>query len=112
MVNRTSSQAVSSFFPLLPVLGLAAGGAMGLAQAARVQATVITFTGEELLVKPTDDSVTITIVSDTTIDYHYQYVASSRSYTAHTSDLTGSSHPMRDLRVYPSLGRRKDESHC
>ena len=34
-------------------------------------ATPISFTGEELLGKPTDSSITINIVPATTIEYHY-----------------------------------------
>jgi hypothetical protein len=44
-------------------------------------------TGEELLAKPTDTSITINIVPATTIEYHYQYVTSSGSYTAQTSNF-------------------------
>ena len=51
-------------------------------------ATAITFTGEELLGRPTDTSVTINIVPASTIEYHYQYGTSSGSYTARTSDAT------------------------
>ena len=50
-------------------------------------ATPINFTGEELLGKPTDTSITINIVPATTIEYHYQYGTSSGSYTAQTSNV-------------------------
>ncbi len=56
---------------------------------ARVEAaTTITFTAEELLGKPTDSSVTINIVPDATIEYHYQYGTSPGAYTAQTPDVT------------------------
>ena len=41
--------------------------------ATRVQATTVTFSGEELLGKPTDSSITINIVPDATIEYYYEY---------------------------------------
>jgi hypothetical protein len=51
-------------------------------------ATPITFSGEELLGKPTDTSITINIVPNTTIEYHYQYGTSSGSYTEQTVNWT------------------------
>lgn len=51
-------------------------------------ATTITFTAEELLGKPTDSSITINIVPDSTIEYHYQYGTSSGVYTGQTSNYT------------------------
>jgi hypothetical protein len=51
-------------------------------------ATTINFLGEELLGKPTDNSITINIVPQTTIEYHYQYGTSSGVYTEQTSDWT------------------------
>jgi hypothetical protein len=63
-----------------------------LATAAQTQevqaATTITFTGEELLGKPTDSSITINIVPDSTIEYHYQYGTSSGVYTGQTPNAT------------------------
>jgi hypothetical protein len=58
------------------------------AQAAPMRASVITFTGEELLGKPTDDSITINIVPASTIEYHYQYGTSPGVYTGQTSNVT------------------------
>ena len=55
------------------------------ARAAPTQATVITFTGEELLGKPTDDSITINIVPDADIEYYYEYGTSSGTYPSQTS---------------------------
>ena len=40
-------------------------------------ADVITFTGGELLGKPTDTSITINIVPDSNIEYYYEYGTSS-----------------------------------
>ncbi len=51
-------------------------------------AETITFTGEELLGKPEDTSITINIVPATTIQYHYQFGTSSGSYSGQTSDYT------------------------
>ena len=56
------------FMLLVFVLSLVGGSATSI-QAA----TSITFTGEELLGKPTDTSITINIVPASTIEYHYQY---------------------------------------
>jgi hypothetical protein len=51
-------------------------------------ASVITFTGEELLGKPTNNSITINIVPNATIEYHYQYGTSPGSYSMQTPDYT------------------------
>jgi hypothetical protein len=51
-------------------------------------ATSITFTGEELLGKPTDTSITINIVPASTIEYHYQYGTTSGVYIGLTSNQT------------------------
>jgi hypothetical protein len=64
-------------------------GLMTAAQTQEVQAaTTITFTGEELLGKPTDSSITINIVPNSTIEYHYQYGTSSGVYTDQTPNAT------------------------
>jgi len=53
-----------------------------------VQAVSATFTGGELLGKPTDSSITINIVPDTTIEYYYQYdTDQGEPYTYTTSPL-------------------------
>jgi hypothetical protein len=49
-------------------------------------ATEITFAAGELLSRPTDDSITISIVPDTTIEYQYQYGTSAGSYPSTTSN--------------------------
>jgi hypothetical protein len=57
--------------------------------ATRIEAaTVITFTAEELLGRPTDTSITISIVPASTIEYHYQYGTASGVYTGQTSNAT------------------------
>ena len=51
-------------------------------------ASTITFTAEELLGKPTNNSITINIVPDSTIVYHYQYGTVSGSYPNQTANVT------------------------
>jgi phosphodiesterase/alkaline phosphatase D-like protein len=75
---------VGRFFMLLVLLLSVVGGPAVSVDAA----TIIAFTGEELLGKPTDTSITINIVPDTTIEYHYQYGTSPGSYTSQTSNET------------------------
>jgi hypothetical protein len=53
-------------------------------------ATVINFTGEELLGKPTDTSITINIVPGSTIEYYYEYGTSPGVYTTQTTLATAS----------------------
>ncbi len=53
-----------------------------------VAATEVTFTGGELLGKPTDTSITINIVPDALIEYYYEYGTSPGTYTHETSPLT------------------------
>lgn len=48
-------------------------------------ATAITFSGTELLGKPTDTSVTINIVPDSNIEYFYEFGTTSGVYTGQTS---------------------------
>ena len=64
--------------------------ALGLAFAPAVlhAATVINFSGGELLGKPTNHSITVNIVPNSTIEYHYQYGTSSGVYTGQTSNVT------------------------
>jgi hypothetical protein len=57
-------------------------------QSAPMQATAISFTGEELLGKPTDTSINTNIIPGTTIEYHYEYGTSPGSYTEQTSNWT------------------------
>jgi hypothetical protein len=51
-------------------------------------ASIITFTGEELLGKPEANAITINIIPDTTIEYHYQYGTSPGVYTWSTANVT------------------------
>jgi uncharacterized repeat protein (TIGR02543 family) len=53
-----------------------------------VQADTTTFTGGELLGKPTDSSITINIVPDSTIEYYYEYGTVSGVYTNQTPPVT------------------------
>ncbi len=50
-------------------------------------ATSITFTGEELLGRPTDTSITINVVPDENVDIYYQCGTSSGGYSIETSVL-------------------------
>jgi phosphodiesterase/alkaline phosphatase D-like protein len=49
-------------------------------------AQTITFTAEELLARPTDTSVMINIIPDSTIEYHYQYGTVSGTYPNQTDN--------------------------
>lgn len=48
----------------------------------------ITFSGAELLGRPTDSSITIKIVPDDDIDYYYEYGTSAGEYTHQTSIIS------------------------
>lgn len=48
-------------------------------------ASEVTFSGEELLGRPTDNSITINIVPDADIEYYYEYGTTSGIYTAQTN---------------------------
>ena len=71
------------FMLLVFVLSLVGGSATSI-QAA----TSIPFTGEELLGKPEDTSITVNIVPASTIEYHYQYGTVSGSYSGQTANVT------------------------
>ena len=60
------------FILLVSLLSLVAGTSLG-----QQLASEITFTGQELLGRPTDSSVMITIVPDVTIEYYYEYGTTS-----------------------------------
>ena len=51
-------------------------------------ASVVNFTGEELLGRPTDSSITVNIVPDSTIEYYYEYGTTPGTYTDQTSPET------------------------
>lgn len=83
MNMRDKYRGFSIFLALAVLFGLLGMPAFGV-QAA----TSITFTAEELLGKPTDTSITINIVPNSTIEYHYQYGTSPGSYTSQTPNVT------------------------
>ena len=59
----------------------------GSATSARAAST-ITFAAEELLGKPESTSITINIIPDSTIEYHYQYGLSAGANTWQTANVT------------------------
>jgi hypothetical protein len=75
---------VLSFFMIFGVLLGVMSSPINRARAA----STITFTADELLGKPEATSITINIVPDTTIEYHYQYGTASGVYTLSTSNVT------------------------
>ena len=58
------------------------------ASATSVKATTITFTGDELLGKPTDSSITINIVPASAIEYYYRYGKAKGDYDWQTANVT------------------------
>jgi len=76
------------------VAAAAAGGIVhvtriaGAADSKTAMASAIAFNGEELLGRPTDTSITVNIIPNATIEYHYQYGTSPGSYTMQTSNST------------------------
>ncbi len=54
-------------------------------------ATSISFTGSEMLGRPEKTSITVKIVPNSTIVYHYQYGLASGTYTGQTADFTAAS---------------------
>ena len=50
-----------------------------------VQAAEITFTGQELLGRPTDTSISVSIVPDSAISLYYEYGTTSGVYTGQTA---------------------------
>jgi hypothetical protein len=83
-MNKRRKACIFSFCVALSIL-LSMMGSPGIGVKA---ASTITFTGEELLGKPEDTSITINIVPATTIEYHYQYGLTSGANTWSTSDET------------------------
>jgi hypothetical protein len=71
-------------FMLLAFLLSLAGGSITSVKAA----TIITFTGQELLGRPTDTSITVSVVPDSAASIYYEYGTSEGNYTDQTS--TGS----------------------
>lgn len=82
--RNPSGRQIRSFLLMFFILFASFGGESMEVSAA----TVISFSGEELLGRPTDSSITINIVPNTTIEYHYQYGTTSGSYSGQTSNYT------------------------
>ena len=86
--NKTASRSQLTrigriFILLVFVLSLVGGSATS------VKADTITFTGEELLGKPTDTSITINIVPAAMIEYYYEYgTTQGGPYTGQTTPVT------------------------
>jgi hypothetical protein len=81
---RSQLTRVGRLFTLLVLLLALVGGPTSPVRAA----TSITFTADELLGRPTDTSIAINIVPDSTIAYHYQYGTVPGVYTGQTSNAT------------------------
>jgi hypothetical protein len=91
-MNHKRIQAVSNFLAVLIVLVLGAGSIMASVKAAPLQQAVeIDFSGQELLGRPTDTSITINVVPDEEIELYYEYGTSSGVYPWQTtaSSATG-----------------------
>lgn len=94
--NQNKQRGVSrrDFLKSAAVAAAATGGIVPIVQIAgaagnkTAKAAEITFNGEELLGKPTDTSITVNIIPNATIEYHYQYGTSPGSYMMQTSDST------------------------
>jgi uncharacterized repeat protein (TIGR02543 family) len=80
---------ITLFLTLSVVFSLGVGVAIAPVQAAPMQqAGEITFSGEELLGRPTDSSITINVVPDENINLYYEYGTTSGVYSNQTT--TGS----------------------
>ncbi len=75
---------IFSFFIIFSLLL----GVMSLSTNHASAASTITFTGDELLGNPEATSITINIVPDATIEYHYQYGTAAGVYTESTTNVT------------------------
>ena len=93
VLSRGHLTRVGRLFTLLVLLFALVGGSATSIKAA----TTITFTGEELLGKPEDTSITINIVPATTIEYHYQYGPTSGSYVSTDSRLDCHRRPANEV---------------
>ncbi len=83
-MNNQSKARVFSIFVILSILLSVVGVPNFTAKAA----STITFAGQELLGRPTNNSITINIVPNTTIEYHYQYGLTAGANTWSTSNVT------------------------
>ena len=86
-MNHKRIRIVSNVLTLVIVLLLSVGGAVTAVQGAPL-AQSVTFTGEELLGKPTDTSIVVNIVPASDIELYYEYGTSSGTYTGQTSTTT------------------------
>jgi hypothetical protein len=84
---------IFSFFVLLSILICV----MGIPSLRASAATMITFTGAELLGRPTNNSISIKIVPDTTIEYHYQYGEASGVYLWQTPTQTATGSQVNEM---------------
>ncbi len=83
-MNNQRKARIFSFLVIFSLLLSLAGAPVMHVKAA----ATISFTGEELLGKPEDDSITINIVPASTIEYHYQYGLTAGANTWSTSNVT------------------------
>ena len=62
-------------------------------------ATPINFTGPELVGNPTNSSITINIVPDANIEYHYQYGTVSGTYPNQTANFTATANQPDEISI-------------
>jgi hypothetical protein len=87
-MNEKRSGTVYGVLAVLVLWALLMIGGVMVVHAAPLQATSISFTGKELLSRPTDTSIMITIVPATTIEYFYEYGTASGTYPYSTTLTT------------------------
>lgn len=83
-VWRLLKRGVKFILPLVVLLSLLPIPAARVVSAA----TVVTFTGPELVGNPTDSSITINIIPDANIEYHYQYGTTSGDLSSQTDNFS------------------------
>jgi hypothetical protein len=86
IINAHVSRLARLFFLLVYLITLMAG-----VPTSGVKAAVIDFTGEELLGRPTDTSITVKVVPDENIELFYDYGTTSGSYPSHTATTSATS---------------------
>ena len=62
-------------------------------------ASTISFTGAELVGTPTDSSIVINIIPNSTIEYYYEYGTSSGSYTLQTGYFTAAAGEASEIEI-------------
>ncbi len=82
--SRVHFTKIGTLFTVLVFMLSLVGGPVASVSAA----TTITFTGAELLGRPTDTSIMVTIVPASTIEYYYEYGTAPGVYTAQTTLTT------------------------